>query len=95
MFRAKRQINQQGAKDLVIWSRLAENGSSDKPIRKETLLVAKTPFYTDLAGFFHRIDSPPSATSKNCANLAKKLLPLTDLTIIITSLVVRINGCQN
>jgi hypothetical protein len=32
---------------------------------------------------------------KNCTNLAKKLLPEGHLTIIMGSLVVRINGCQS
>ena len=31
---------------------------------------------------------------KNYTNLVKKLLPLTNLTIIIRSLVIRINSCQ-
>ena len=36
-----------------------------------------------------------SSLIRNYVNLPKKLLLLTDLTIIINSLVVRINGCQN
>jgi hypothetical protein len=32
---------------------------------------------------------------KNCMNLVKKLLPAGRLTIIMTSLVVRINGYQS
>jgi hypothetical protein len=33
--------------------------------------------------------------AKKCANTAKKLLPVTDLTIIINGLVVRINNCRS
>jgi hypothetical protein len=35
-----------------------------------------------------------SGIIKNSMNLVKKLLPLTDLTIIINGLVIRINSCQ-
>jgi hypothetical protein len=33
--------------------------------------------------------------AKNCANSAKKLLPLVTLTIIMFGLVMKINGCQS
>jgi hypothetical protein len=58
-------------------------------------MAAKTLFYADFFGFLLRKYCLCASTLRNYVNLPKKLLPLTDLTITINSLVVRINGCQN
>jgi len=46
-------------------------------------------------GVFSHANAPELGIVKNYTNLVKKLLPLMDLTIIIKSLVIRINSCQN
>ncbi len=62
---------------------------------KKGLLAAKKPFYADLFSFLADSGILLSSRVRNYANLPKKSLPPSDLTIIINSLVVRINGCQN
>jgi hypothetical protein len=55
----------------------------------------KKGFFMRTFGFFARNTIFASGQVRNYANLPKKLLLLTDLTIIINNLVVRINGYQN
>jgi hypothetical protein len=85
-----------GKKDARITNFGPERGNDGHGVLgpERRLLIAKEAFLFGLSAFFRPCGCFQAIPAKNCSKLLKKLLPLMDLTIIIKSLVVRINSCQ-